>query len=98
MEQPYRKIVQTPQITIYESQGTQLLLKPVNRTYKTKSPAYYLERKIKGGKAEYISGLFRTKDPAAFSGDTMDPVTGMKNMFRLVFLEGGAQVKIEGRL
>jgi len=94
----FKKIVQTPQITIYESQGTQLLLKPVNRTYKTKTPAYYLEMKKKGGKAQYISGLFRTQDPAAFSGDTMDPVTGMKNMFRLVFLEGGSMVKIEGRL
>jgi hypothetical protein len=94
----YKKLAQNQKVTIYENQGNQLILLPVNRTYKGKSPVYYLEKKPKGGKSKYISGLFKTQDPASFSGDTQDPITGMKSMFRLVFIDGGAAVKIEGRL
>ena len=74
-----------------------LILVPVNRSYnQTKSPVYYLKRGKGSQKAEYLSGLFATKNPAVFSGDVKNPITGMKQLFTVTFKEGGEKIVLEG--
>ena len=74
-----------------------LIFVPVNRSYnQTKSPVYYLKRGKGSQKAEYLSGLFATKNPAVFSGDVKNPITGMKQLFTVTFQEGGETLVLEG--
>ena len=74
-----------------------LILLPVNRSYnQTKKPVYYLKKGTGNQKPEYLSGLFATKDPAVFSGDTKHPITGIKQMFSVTFKEGGEMLVLEG--
>ena len=57
-----------------------------------KKPVYYLQR-IKDKKAEYISGLFETKQKAVFSGDIKDPL-GVKMYLRVEALNDGEMLEI----
>ena len=84
--------------SIYVSDDKEkLVLVPVNRSYnQTKHPVYYLKRGAGNQKAEYLSGLFATKNPAVFSGDVKNPITGMKQMFSVTFKEGGESLLLEG--
>ncbi|MCF7949834.1 MAG: hypothetical protein K9M94_14690 [Spirochaetia bacterium] len=96
-EDSYRLVAQQPTSNVYSHpNGGKLILVKVNRTYTRKPPTYYLKRSIKGSKPEYISGLFPTANPTEFSGDIKDPNTGMKNMFKVCFHEGGDRLTIEG--
>lgn len=84
--------------SIYVAEDSdKLILVPVNRSYnQTKKPVYYLKRGAGNQKAEYLSGLFATKDPAVFSGDIRNPFTGMKQMFSVIFQDGGETLILEG--
>jgi len=74
-----------------------LILVRVNREYtQKKKPAYYLKQGVKNQKPRYLTGLFATKDPHTFTGDIKDPITGMKNLFTVTFLDGGENLEIEG--
>lgn len=74
-----------------------LILVPVNRSYnQTKKPVYYLKRGAGNQKAEYLSGLFATKNPAVFSGDVKNPITGMKTLFKITFQDKGETILLEG--
>jgi hypothetical protein len=94
----YRKAGATQAVSIYQADdGNKLILIPVNRTYnQAKKPVYYLKESRKGRKPRYLSGLFVTSDPAVFSGDTKDPITGVKRMFTVTFEEGGERLIVEG--
>ena len=74
-----------------------LILVPVNRSYnQTKSPVYYLKKGTGNQKPIYLSGLFATTDPAVFSGDIRNSITGMKQMFTVTFQEAGEALVLEG--
>lgn len=85
---------------IYVDQISQekLILVRVNRDYgsKKKKPVYYLKKGKKNQKPQYLTGLFATDNPQEFSGDMKDPITGMKNMLKVTFLDGGENLEIEG--
>jgi hypothetical protein len=84
--------------SIYVAEDSdKLILVPVNRSYnQTKKPVFYLKRGKGSQKAHYLSGLFATKDPAVFIGDTKHPITGIKQMFSVTFKEGGEMLVLEG--
>jgi len=94
----YKKLGATSAASIYMADDKeQLIIIPVNRTYSiVKKPVFYLKRKKPSQKPVYLSGLFPTKDPAVFSGDTKHPITGMKQMFSVTFKEGGESLLLEG--
>jgi hypothetical protein len=93
----YRLVAQQPTSNVYvHSSGHKLVIVKVNRTYSRKPPTYYLKRGNPGGKPEYLTGLFPTVNPTEFSGDIKDPHTGMKQMFKVCFHEGGERLTIEG--
>jgi len=79
--------------TYSNDSGELLRLVPVDRTYgHKKKPVYYLQR-IKDKKAEYISGLFETKQKAVFPGDIKDPL-GVKMYLRVEALNDGEMLEI----
>jgi hypothetical protein len=84
--------------SIYVSDDKEkLILLPVNRSYnQTKKPVFYLKRGKGNQKPEYLSGLFATKDSAVFSGDTKNPITGVKQLFKVTFQDGGETLVLEG--
>ncbi len=98
MTRNYRKAGATQAVSIYQAEdGNKLILVPVNRTYnQAKKPVYYLKESKKGSKPRYLSGLFKTHDPAVFSGDFKDPITGVKRLFTVTFIEGGESIIVEG--
>ena len=74
-----------------------LILVPVNREYTiSKKPSYYLKRAKANQKPIYLSGLFPTKNPAVFSGDVKNKITGIKQLFTVTFQEGGETLVLEG--
>jgi len=74
-----------------------LILLPVNRSYnQTKKPVFYLKKGTGNQKPLYLSGLFATKDPAVFSGDIRNSITGMKTLFKVIFQDGGETLILEG--
>ena len=84
--------------SIYVAEDSdKLILVPVNRSYnQTKKPVFYLKRGKGSQKANYLSGLFATKDPAVFSGDIRNSITGMKTLFKVIFQDGGETLILEG--
>ena len=63
-----------------------LILVPVNREYTiTKKPSFYLKKAKANQRPIYLSGLFPTKNPAVFSGDVKNPITGIKQLFSVTF-------------
>ncbi len=98
MKKSYRKIAQPQGVAIYQADnGDKLVLVPVNRDYEqSRKPIYYLKQSKKGKKPRYLSGLFVTSDPAVFSGDLKDPVTGLKRIFTVTFKDGGDRLLVEG--
>lgn len=94
MLKSYSKIATNIGANIYVSEDQdKLILVPVNRQYEGKKPVFYLKR----NKA-YLSGLFPTSDPAVFSGDTKDKITGLKQPFTVTFTDEGEAMIIEGVL
>lgn len=85
-------------VSIYQAEDNdKLVIVPVNREYgHSKKPVFYLKRSIDKAKPKYLTGLFRTDDPAVFSGDVKDPFTGMKVMLKVTFENGGERLTIEG--
>lgn len=74
-----------------------LILVPVNRSYnQIKKPVFYLKRGAGKQKPVYLSGLFATKDPAVFSGDIRNSITGMKTLFKITFQDKGETILLEG--
>ena len=66
----------------------------VDRDYTCKKkPVYYLQ-KLENGKAQYISGMFRTSQENKFSFDIKDSL-GIKQYFTLEFLDNGEVVKVQ---
>lgn len=98
MTRTYRKAGATQSVSIYQADdGDKLILVPVNRTYnQVKKPIYYLKESKRGSKPRYLSGLFKTDNPAVFSGDFKDSITGVKRMFTVTFIEGGESIIVEG--
>jgi hypothetical protein len=98
MKKLFKKAGSNTTASIYLSDDKdKLILVPVNRSYsQTKKPVYYLKRGTSKKKPEYLSGLFATKDPAVFSGDIRNSITGMKQMFSVTFKEGGESLVLEG--
>lgn len=94
----YRKLGATSAASIYMADDKEkLILVPVNREYSiAKRPVFYLKRKRLSQKPQYLSGLFPTKDPAVFSGDVKNPITGIKQLFSVTFKEGGNSIELEG--
>lgn len=92
MIKSYSRIATNIGANIYQSDDKdKLVLVPVNRKYEGKKPVYYLKRnKI------YLSGLFPTTDPAVFSGDIKDNITGLKQPFSVTFTNDGETLIIEG--
>ena len=74
-----------------------LILVPVNREYTiSKKPSFYLKKAKANQKPTYLSGLFPTKNPAVFSGDVKNPITGIKQLFSVTFKDGGNSIELEG--
>lgn len=98
MTKLFKKVGSNTTASIYASDDKEkLILVPVNRSYnQTKKPVFYLKRGKGSQKAHYLSGLFATKDPAVFSGDTKHPITGMKQLFTVTFQDGGEKLVLEG--
>jgi hypothetical protein len=100
MKQIYNRVGVNQTTGIYFDNDTQekILVVRVNRDYgtKKKKPIYYLKKGRKNQKPQYLTGLFATDNPQEFSGDMKDPVTGMKNMLKVSFLDGGENLEIEG--
>jgi hypothetical protein len=81
----------------YENEtGDRLEIKSVNRQYGTvKKPVYFLSRhNPTTKKAEYISGMFSTKQPLVFSFDTRDAL-GIKTIKLCTFSENGDSITLE---
>lgn len=78
--------------------GKEYQLRSVDRKYpgKKNPPIYYLER-MKGGKAEYMSGLFKTGKPEVFSFDLKDSITGVRVMYNASFEDEGEKLEISRR-
>ena len=97
MRKLFKKAGSNTTASIYLNDKEKLILLPVNRSYnQTKRPVYYLKKGKAKQKPEYLSGLFATKDPAVFSGDLRNPITGMKKMFTVTFQEAGETLVLEG--
>ena len=98
MTKLFKKAGSNTTASIYVAEDSdKLILVPVNRSYnQTKKPVFYLKRGKGSQKAYYLSGLFATKDPAVFSGDTKHPITGLKQMFSVIFQDGGETLILEG--
>lgn len=98
MKKSFRKAGSNTTASIYLADDKEkLVLVPVNRSYnQTKKPVYYIKRGTGNQKVEYLSGLFPTKDPAVFSGDVRNPITGMKQLFTVTFQEGGDSLLLDG--
>jgi len=96
----YQKIAENVSASIYVSEDKEkLILTPVNRNYnQPKKPVYYLKRGYPKQAAQYLSGLFATKDPAVFSGDRRHPITGMKQLFTVTFQNKGETLVMEGNV
>lgn len=96
----YKKVGANITASIYVSEDKEkLILTPVNRNYnQPKKPVYYLKRGYPKQAAEYLSGLFATKDPAVFSGDTKHPISGMKQLFTVTFKDKGETLVMEGNV
>lgn len=71
-------------------------VRAVNREYPgvRKKPEYYLEKKTDTG-LKYLSGLFRLSD-GEYSFDIKDQY-GVKILYKLKFLNEGAEIQIEKR-
>lgn len=82
---------------VYEDEGGGVYrLVPVDRDYTgKKAPVYFLQR-IRDGKAEYISGVFKTKRPEVLSIDLKDSL-GVKVYFDMVVQDGGDSLRIAKR-
>ncbi len=95
MKKSYSRVASNTGASIYISPEDQdkLVLVPVNRKYEgnRKKPLYYLKRN-----RDYLSGLFQTTDPAVFSGDSKDIITGLRRPFTATFKDGGETLVIEG--
>ena len=79
--------------TYSNDSGELLRLVPVDRIYgHKKKPVYYLQR-IKDKKAEYVTGLFETKQKAVFSGDIKDAL-GVKTYLRVEAINSGESLEI----
>ena len=98
MTKLFKKAGSNTTASIYVSDDKEkLILVPVNREYTiSKKPSYYLKKAKANQKPFYLSGLFPTKDPAVFSGDTKHPITGLKQMFSVIFQDGGETLILEG--
>jgi hypothetical protein len=98
MKKLYKKAGSNTTASIYLSDDKEkLILLPVSRSYnQIKKPVYYLKRGTGKQKPTYLSGLFPTKDPAVFSGDVKNKITGMKQMFSVIFQDGGETLILEG--
>lgn len=72
--------------------GKSYRIKKVNRDYKTKGPAYYLEE-LGGVKPRYISGLFDLGH-GELSFDLKDPILGTRIYYRLQVKDGGSEAVI----
>lgn len=93
MSNIYKKVGATTTASIYVSnEQEKLIITPSNITQKNR-PVFYLNG---GNPSKYISGLFTTKNPAAFSGDTKHPITGMKQFFTVTFQDEGETLLVEG--
>lgn len=98
MTKLFKKAGSNTTASIYVSDDKEkLILLPVNRSYnQTKKPVYYLKKGTGKQKPVYLSGLFATKDPAVFSGDIRNPITGIKQLFSVTFKDGGNSIELEG--
>ena len=93
MIKTYMKTGATTTASIYISEtGEKLIVVPTNMNQKNK-PVFYLRR---GNPAQYVSGLFKTKNPTIFSGDIKDIYTGTKQLFIVRFQDKGDNLVIEG--
>lgn len=73
------------------SDGLKYRLQPVTRSYSGKAPVYFLQR-VQDGKADYVSGLFKTKFPGQFSFDVKDGL-GVKHYFLLTITANTGSVQ-----
>lgn len=79
----------------FGSDGLKYRLQPVTRSYTGKAPVYFLQR-VQDGKAEYVSGLFKTKFSGQFSFDVKDGL-GVKHYFLLTITESSGSVQRQAR-
>lgn len=77
--------------------GAVYMIRAVNRSYEGRKapPRFYMERRVAGGKLEYLSGLFPTKAEGVYSCDLRDRSTGIRVMHLASFLEGGEAINLE---
>lgn len=79
-----------------DSTGEAWRLVPVDRAYPgKKAPKWYLQ-KLRGGKAEYASGIFSTSDPARLSADYKDAL-GVKHYLDIAVEGEGESLIFEAR-
>ena len=92
-----KKVYQRTSAGIYENETERLEVKSVNRQYagRVKKPCYFLSRwDCATKKAEYISGMFSTKQPLVFSYDTKDAL-GIKTIRLCTFSENGDTITLQ---
>jgi hypothetical protein len=93
------RVKQGEAVSVYQgSDGAVYLLRPVDRQYagRPKPPRYYLLRKDKAGKPEYLSGVFPTTTEGVFSLDLKDAL-GIKTMYLMKVEEQGKYIEIAPR-
>ena len=79
--------------TYKDERGDVWRLVPVDRNYQCKNkPIYYLQ-KIENNRAQYISGVFRTKAVNIFSADMKDEL-GVKKYYEIKSFDSGAELMI----
>ena len=79
-----------------DPEGVLYRLMPVDRAYSgKKAPRYYLQR-LQEGRAQYISGVFKTDKPGILSLDVRDEL-GVKIYFNLYVKGDGESLLIQRR-
>ena len=76
--------------------GSIIRLAPVDRKYECKKAPVYFLQKIVNGKAQYLSGVFKTTKPDTFSADRKDSL-GVKTFYEIRAKNNGEELEIIAR-